>query len=151
VNLSDPRFQDVDEARKWLEAQRWPQGMRCPHCGNFDQTKIKTLRGKSHRSGLHSCAECGEQFTVTVGTPLQRSKIPLNKWVLAIHLMSESEKGISTRQLQRLLNVAYQSAWSVRYRIRAAMAKTQDESQGARVMAVKAKGKADQEPPVGSS
>jgi transposase-like protein len=121
-NLSDSHFQDVDEARKWLEAQRWPQGILCPHCGNFDQTRIKTLRGESHRPGLRQCAECRGQFTVTVGTPMHRSKIPLNKWLLAMHLISASEERISVRQLQRSLSIAYQSAFSLSRRIRRAMA-----------------------------
>lgn len=121
MNLTDPRFHDVDKARAWLEAQRWPHGPFCPHCGNSDQTKIKALRGKSHRAGLYQCAECREQFTVTVGTVMERSKIPLNKWVLAMHLMSASKKGMSAHQLHRMLGITYQSAWFLCHRIREAM------------------------------
>lgn len=119
--LSDSRFQDADEARKWLEARRWPDGILCPHCGNFDQTKIKTLHGKSHRPGLHTCAVCRRQFTVTVGTALQRSKIPLNKWLFAIRLISLSEKRVPVRQLQHSLGITYHSAWLLSRRIHQAM------------------------------
>jgi transposase-like protein len=124
MNLTDPRFHDADKARTWLEAQRWPHGPFCPHCGNSDQSKIKALHGKSHRAGLYQCAECREQFTVTVGTVMERSKIPLNKWVLAMHLMSASKKGMSAHQLHRMLGVTYQSAWFLCHRIREAMADT---------------------------
>jgi transposase-like protein len=122
MNLTDPRFHDADKARAWLEAQRWPHGPFCPHCGNSDQTKIKALKGKSHRAGLYQCADCRDQFTVTVGTVMERSKIPLNKWVLAMHLMSASKKGMSAHQLHRMLGITYQSAWFLCHRIREAMA-----------------------------
>ena len=122
MNLTDPRFQDTDKARTWLEAQRWPNGPFCPHCGNSDPGKIKALQGKAHRPGLYQCAECREQFTVTVGTVMERSKIPLNKWVLAMHLMSASKKGMSSHQLHRMLGITYQSAWFLSHRIREAMA-----------------------------
>jgi transposase-like protein len=124
MNLSDPRFHDADKARAWLEAQRWPHGAFCPHCGNSDQNKIKALQGKAHRTGLYQCADCREQFTVTVGTVMERSKIPLNKWVLAMHLMSASKKGMSAHQLHRMLGITYQSAWFLAHRIREAMTET---------------------------
>lgn len=121
MNLTDPRFTDANAAREWLEAQRWPHGPNCPHCGNSDPAKIKALQGKSHRAGLYQCAECREQFTVTVGSVMERSKIPLNKWLLAMHLMSSSKKGMSAHQLHRMLDITYQSAWFLCHRIREAM------------------------------
>jgi transposase-like protein len=122
MDLTDPRFQDADKAREWFEAQRWPEGPICAHCGNADPDKIKRLEGKAHRPGLYQCAECREQFTVTVGTVMERSKIPLNKWLLAMHLMSSSKKGMSAHQLHRMLKITYQSAWFLCHRIREAMA-----------------------------
>ena len=95
MNLSDPRFTDADEAREYLEAQRWPNGPECPHCGNFDQTKIKGLKGKAHRPGVYQCNECREQFTVTVGTVMERSNIPLNKWLLAITCCGQQERHVA--------------------------------------------------------
>jgi transposase-like protein len=121
MNLTDPRFQDPDKAREYLEAQRWPNGPVCPHCGNCDQEKITGLKGKAHRAGLYQCAECREQFTVTVGSVMERSKIPLNKWLMAMHLMGASKKGISAHQIHRMLGITYQSAWFLCHRIREAM------------------------------
>src|SRR5579872_1177338 len=120
MDLSDPRFNDPNKARQWLEAQRWPSGPTCPHCGNADASKIKALEGKAHRPGLYQCAECREQFTVTVGTVMERSKIPLHKWVAAMHLLGASKKGMSAHQLHRMLGITYQSAWFLAHRIREA-------------------------------
>ncbi len=120
-HLSDPRFVDVTAAREWLENQRWPNGPVCPHCGNTDAAKITGLKGKAHRPGVYQCNECREQFTVTVGSVMERSKIPLNKWVLAMHLMSASKKGMSAHQLHRMLGITYHSAWFLAHRIREAM------------------------------
>jgi transposase-like protein len=118
VNLSDSRFREAHEARQWFETQRWPHGVICPHCGNSDQIKITLLQGKSHRPGLYECAQCHQQFTVTVGTVMHRSKIPLNKWLIAMQLIVASERGVSARQLRQMLGISYQSAWHVSHRIR---------------------------------
>src|SRR5439155_770635 len=83
---------DVDFVRAHLEEQLWPQGPFCPHCGSFAATK---LEGKAHRPGLYQCNDCREQYTVTVGTVFERSKIGLHKWVLASHLIGASKKGMS--------------------------------------------------------
>src|ERR1700687_3108290 len=120
-DLQNPAFIDDDKAREALEAIRWPDGPFCPHCGNSDQHKIAKGEGKAHRAGLYYCAECNGQFTVTVGTVMERSKIPLSKWLLAMHLMGASKKGISALQLQRMLGVTYKSAWFMCHRIREAM------------------------------
>jgi len=121
VNLTDPRFTDPDKAREYLEAQRWPNGPNCPHCGNADNSKISELKGAAHRPGLYQCNECREQFTVTVGSVMERSKIPLNKWLLAMHLMGSSKKGVSAHQIHRTLEITYQSAWFMMHRLREAM------------------------------
>lgn len=123
MKLDSPIFTDKDEARKHLEAQRWPHGPVCPHCGNADQGQIAAVAGKkqSHRDGLYYCNECKGQFTVTVGTVFERSKIPLNKWLLATFLMTSSKKGISAHQIHRMLGVTYKTAWFMCHRIREAM------------------------------
>jgi transposase-like protein len=121
MEITDPRFHDPEKAREYLEAQRWPDGPFCPHCGNADRGKIGALKGKSHRPGVYQCNACREQFTVTVGTVMERSKIPINKWLMAMHLMGSSKKGVSAHQLQRMLGVTYQSAWFMAHRIREAM------------------------------
>ena len=119
TNLTDPMFHDEDKARAHLEAIRWPDGPYCPHCGEAEN--VRKLNGKSHRPGLHQCNACREHFTVTVGTVMERSKIPLAKWVLAFHLMCASKKGISAHQLHRTLGITYKSAWFMAHRIREAM------------------------------
>lgn len=121
TNLTAPIFHDDDKAREHLEAIRWEHGVYCPHCGNSDAETIHRLQGKSTRPGLFQCNACREHFTVTVGTVMERSKIPLAKWVLAFHLMAASKKGVSAHQLHRMLGVTYKTAWFMAHRIREAM------------------------------
>ena len=122
TNLTDPIFYDEDKAREHLEAIRWPNGPYCPHCGNADEDQITKLNGKSHRKGLHVCNECREHFTVTVGSVMERSHIPLHKWVLGFHLMAAGKKGTSAHQLMRMLGLgSYRTAWFMAHRIREAM------------------------------
>jgi transposase-like protein len=121
VDLTAPIFTDAEAARRHLEAQVWPNGPVCPHCGNADGERITALKGTSHRPGLYQCMECREQFTVTVGSAFERSKIPLNKWLLATYLLNASKKGYSAHQLHRTLGVTYKTAWFMFHRIREAM------------------------------
>jgi len=117
--LNQPHFQDEDKAREYLEALRWPNGVVCPHCGSVGNHY--KLEGKAHRDGLYKCSDCREQFTVTVGTLFTDSKVPLHKWLQACYLMSCSKKGISSKQLERMLGVSYKTAWFMSHRIREAM------------------------------
>lgn len=119
--IQNRAFSNEDTARKALEAVRWPNGPVCPHCGNLDKEKIAKGEGKAHRPGLYYCAACNGQFTVTVGTVMERSKIPLSKWLMAMHLMASSKKGMSAHQVHRMLGVTYKSAWFMCHRIREAM------------------------------
>jgi len=153
-DMTNPIFQDADKAREHLEAIRWPNGPECPHCGAFEN--IAKLEGKSHRPGLYYCNGCKQQFTVTVGTLFERSKVPLNKWVLAFHLMASSKKGISSHQLHRMLGVTYKTAWFMSHRIREAMRETSHGPIGGQNKVVeagetyvggKAKNRAFKEPP----
>lgn len=121
ADLQDPRFTNEAAAREALEALVWPNGPVCPHCGNADQARIAALTTKSARPGLRYCDECKGQFTATVGTIFERSKIPLTKWWLAMHLIGSSKKGISSHQLHRMLGVSYKSTWFMMHRIREAM------------------------------
>lgn len=121
VNLTSPIYQDATKAREHLEALHWPNGPVCPHCGNVDPARIRKMQGKSTRPGVYQCNECRKPFTVTVGTVFEDSKIPLNKWVLATHLMAASKKGMSAHQLHRMLGITYKSAWFMAHRIREAM------------------------------
>jgi len=116
---SEPIFTDKDAARAYLEAARWSDGLYCPHCGGMD--KCRKLGGKSHRPGLFQCGECRKQFTVTAGTIFQRSKVPLNKWLMAVSLMASSPGTVSAFQLQQTIGVTYKTAWVMFHRIREAM------------------------------
>ena len=119
TDLTSPIFHDDDKARAHFEALRWPSGPVCPHCGCLDAGTL--LKGKSTRPGLYQCNGCREPYSVTVGTVMERSHVPLNKWVLAFFLMASSKKGISARQLQRTIDVTYKTAWFMAHRIREAM------------------------------
>lgn len=118
-SLNAPHFQNDEKAREYLEKLRWPEGPICPHCGSIG--KHYQLEGKAHRPGLWKCVDCREQFTVTVGTVFERSKIPLSKWLMAVYLLCASKKGMSSHQLHRMLGVTYKTAWFMTHRIREAM------------------------------
>lgn len=128
MNLTDPIFTDADKARAHLEAQRWPNGPVCPHCGVV--AEATKLEGRAHRPGVYQCNACREQFTATVGTVFERSKVPLNKWLLASYLMASSKKGISAHQIHRTLGVTYKTAWFMCHRLREAMRDAAPEPMG---------------------
>ena len=105
-NIADnPTFHDEKAARRFLEAQRWPDGPFCPYCGQFETAH--KLRGESMGEGWYHCTECRRKFTVRVGTLYERSHMPLHKWLLATHLLCSSKKGMSAHQLHRTLGVTY--------------------------------------------
>lgn len=111
-------------ARSFLEKMCWPDGVFCPHCGVVGESyRLKSkAKGKTHvRKGVWKCSACRKQFTVTVGTIFEDSHIPLHKWLLAIHLLCASKKGMSAHQLHRMLGITYKSAWFMAHRIRYAM------------------------------
>jgi transposase-like protein len=132
-NITAPQFTDENSAREHLEALRWPKGPFCPHCGSVAAKRLPAQRGrpsKTHpegaiRAGVIQCNDCRQQYSITVGTLFERSKIPLHKWLLATYLLSSSKKGMSAHQLHRMLGVTYKSAWFMFHRIREAM---RDES-----------------------
>lgn len=116
ANLTAPHFKDADAARVYLEGIRWKDGTICPHCGTIGNSYAT-------KRGTYRCAEpeCRKDFSVTVGTIFERSKIPLHKWLMASYLLCSSKKGISSHQLHRMLGVTYKSAWFMTHRIREAM------------------------------
>ena len=123
VDLFAPEFTGPDKARDVLEAERWPDGPVCTHCGLGAAYKLEPRPGaKTHaRKGVWKCAGCRKQFTVTIGTIFEDSHIPLNKWLLAIDLMCASEQAISARQLQGMLGIGYRAACFLAHRIRYGM------------------------------
>ena len=120
--LSQDRFHNEEAAFAYVEAELWPNGPTCPHCGNADGARIGRLTGKTTRPGLRKCYECRKQFTVRIGTIFEDSHLPLRLWLQAIHLLCSSKKGFSTRQLQRILGCGMKTAWHLGHRIRHAMA-----------------------------
>jgi transposase-like protein len=125
-NLNAPYFKDEQAAYDYVEAHLWPTGPVCPHCGNVDQKRIHKMNGKSTRIGTRKCNECRKPFTVKVGTIFEDSHAPMTHWLQAIYLMCTSKKGISTRQLQRMLGGSMRTAWHMGHRIRLAMAPNAD-------------------------
>lgn len=121
-NLNAAHFKDEQAAYDYVESYLWPSGPVCPHCGNCDADRIRKLAGKATRPGLRKCNECRKQFTVKVGTIFEDSHVPMTHWLQAIYLMCSSKKGISTRQLQRMLGGSMKTAWFIGHRIRHAMA-----------------------------
>lgn len=114
-------FQNEDKARKALETVLWPDGPYCRHCGASDPDKIAKMQGKSVRPGLYYCNECKREFTVTVGTVFERSKVPLSKWWMAAHLFNQGKNGVSAHEIHRTLGVTYKTAWFMMHRLREAM------------------------------
>lgn len=116
-----------DQARKFIEDVRWPDGNPiCPHCSNT-KGNYQHKKGKTARDGLYECKACEKQFTVTVGTSMERTRIPLKKWLMAYHLVCSSKKGISSLQLSRNLGITQKTAWFMAHRIRASMAEGSDD------------------------
>lgn len=123
VSALAKHFSDEDTARELLESWRWPNGVACPHCGGTEPYKLtpKATSKRPGRKGLYKCRACRKQFTVTVGTVFEDSRIPISKWLLGLHLMGSSKKGISAHQLHRNLGISYKAAWFMAHRMRYAM------------------------------
>jgi transposase-like protein len=119
VDLPNPIFHDDNAAREHLESILWPRGPFCPRCG-VSADRITKLQGKSTRPGVYKCKDCRKPFSVTVGTVMERSHIPLSKWLLAAQLMASSKKSMSAHQLHRMLCISYEAAWFLFHRLREA-------------------------------
>ena len=128
--LSKPYFHDEASAFAHVESILWAQGRVCPHCGTVDNSyALKGVRSKPsqknpegvERHGLYKCSDCRKQFTVRKGTIFEESHLPLHKWLQAVYLLCSSKKGFSARQMHRVLEVQYKTAWFLCHRIREAM------------------------------
>ncbi|WP_160773512.1 IS1595 family transposase [Alteraurantiacibacter buctensis] len=117
MNLTDPIFHDEAKATAHIEAQRWNGEPSCPHCGSL---AVRKMAGKT-QAGMFLCNDCRDKFTVRTGTVMERSHVPLHKWLLATHIMAASKKGMSASQMARMLGVTYKTAWFLCHRIREAM------------------------------
>src|SRR3984957_18713489 len=130
ADLTNPIFHDEDAARAYFEAIRLPDGKpACPHCGVIGETTL--VKGQSHRPGMYQCNACLKPFTVTVGSVMESSHIPLHKWALGFRLYASSKKGFSAHQLMRSLGIgSYRTAWFMAHRIREAMNDSDPEPLG---------------------
>jgi len=118
MNITDPIFHDEAKAAAHIERSRWPTGeVTCPLCG---ADRIRRMGGKT-QAGMFLCNDCRGKFTLRTGTVMERSHVPLHKWMLAMHLMAASKKGMSAKQMERMLGVTYKTAWFLCHRIREAM------------------------------
>lgn len=117
--LDAPHFKDEAAAFAYVEKALWPNGPICPHCDSGKP--VGKLSGKTTRPGLYKCYGCRKPFTVRMGTIFESSHLALRLWLQVIHYMCASKKGISTRQIQRMLRCSMQTAWHLGHRIRFAM------------------------------
>ena len=127
MNLIDvtSSFKTDDDCLAYLESMRWPDGIRCPVCGNDKISKItRKTASKNKRTRIYQCLEptCKQQFSATAGTIFNDSHLPLTKWFMAIAIVVDAKKGISAKQLQEHLGIgSYRTAWYMAHRIRKAM------------------------------
>lgn len=117
------RFSTEEAARAYFERMRWPNGPVCPHCGSTEKNYALTPNKKARiREGLYKCGTCDDRFSVTVGTVMESSHIPLNKWLIAFYMMCASKTQVSALQLQRQLEIgSYRTALFLCHRIRFAL------------------------------
>src|ERR1700728_1883365 len=108
-------FPDEESCAAFLFKQRWPDGFGCPGCGKRRVDRLKS------RPRLHECLDCGRQTSVTAGTTMHRSKLPLTTWFWAAHLMTTHSNGMSARQLEDQLGVTYKTAWLLTQKLRRSM------------------------------
>jgi transposase-like protein len=126
TDIAAPHFHDEDAAREHIEASRWPNGVNCPHCGSLNVMRM----GGETQAGYFLCRDCADKFTCRTGTVMERSHIPLHKWLFAMMLMSSSKKGVSAHQIHRTLGITYKSAWFLCHRIREAMTDLEPNKSG---------------------
>lgn len=115
---------DPGAARAYLESIRWPNGPVCPHCLHAKVYPIQASGNSAVRPGLYKCSACQRQFTVTIKTVLDGTRLPLETWIQAVGLLCRSRHGLTVSQLREELNVSYQTAWKIMDRIRYALGRT---------------------------
>jgi transposase-like protein len=117
------RFPDAESARTYFEGRLWPNGVVCPVCGLGERITAR-------KAGYYRCNQCAEDFTVRTGTVMERSHIPLHKWLYAMYLLVTARKGISSLQLSKQIGVTQKSAWFLLHRLREACGKDLRKLQG---------------------
>lgn len=111
------RFPTQDACLDYIERVRWEGEPNCPYCGATHTTPARNER-------RHHCNTCNTSFSVTVGTIFHKTRLPLQKWFLALSLILNAKKGISARQLARDIEVNKDTAWRISMKIREAMAQS---------------------------
>jgi len=107
------KFPNEEAARVYFEKRRWNGEPVCGHCGS-----VSTTECKDHKPMAYRCKDCRKHFSVRTGTVLAESRIPLQKWLLAIFMMTSARKGIPSTQMARELGITQKSAWFLAQRIR---------------------------------
>ena len=110
-----PMFPDEQSATAWFEAQVWPNGRCCGHCGS-----VKTSEVPNRNPMPYWCSDCRSYFSVKTGTALEHSKVPLRKWAFAIYICCTHLKSVSSMKLHRDLGVTQKTAWFMMHRLREA-------------------------------
>lgn len=119
------RFPNEEAARKHFEANRWGGEVSCPHCGSLSATEVKNLKPMPYR-----CRDCRQHFSVRTGTVLAESRLPLQKWLMAIYMMTTARKGTPSTQMARELGITQKSAWFLAQRIRETWLAGSDDDMG---------------------
>ena len=107
------QFDTEEKAEAWFVSQRWPDGVICPFCESTEVSPRPTRKPQPFR-----CRDCRKDFSVTVGTLLHRSHVPLSKWAIAFYLFATNLKGVSSMKLHRDLGITQKTAWYMAHRIR---------------------------------
>jgi predicted RNA-binding Zn-ribbon protein involved in translation (DUF1610 family) len=115
-------FPDEAACAAFLSERRWPGGFACPSCGSVRAAALKS------RAHTYECLDCGRQTSLTAGTVMHRSKLPLTVWFWAAHLMSMHSNGMSARQLEDQLGLTYKTAWLLAQKLRRSMVDPEREA-----------------------
>jgi len=107
------KFPNEESARLYFEEKRWSVTKCCPHCGSLSVSECK-----DHKPMAYRCKDCRKHFSVRTGTMLEESRLPLQKWLMAIYMMTTARKGIPSTQMARELGITQKSAWFLAQRIR---------------------------------
>jgi len=108
-------FPDEAGCAAFLFERRWQGGFVCPRCGG---ERVAALKSRAH---TYECLDCGRQTSITAGSVMHRSKLPLTVWFWAAHLMSTQSNGMSARQLADQLGLTYKTAWLLTQKLRRSM------------------------------
>lgn len=119
------KFPNEETARNHFENQRWRNGVECSHCNSKNIQECK-----DHKPMAYRCRDCRKHFSVRTNTILSESKLPLQKWLLAMYILTTSKKGISSIQLAKHLGCTQKTAWFLAHRIRKTWEQNKDKLNG---------------------